>query len=70
MVLLCFPSTDSHQGPSEEKLIWDIFGKDNEKYNNLARPVKDESESLEVKFGISLQQIIDVVRPVGVRYAV
>ncbi|KAL6254405.1 hypothetical protein P5V15_014453 [Pogonomyrmex californicus] len=30
-------------------------------YNNLERPVANESEPLEVKFGITLQQIIDVV---------
>ncbi|KAG7206035.1 hypothetical protein KM043_003438 [Ampulex compressa] len=29
-------------------------------YNNLERPVANESEPLEVKFGITLQQIIDV----------
>ena len=33
-----------------------------EKYNKYSRPVKNENESLEVNFGISLQQIIDVVR--------
>lgn len=30
-------------------------------YNSLERPVSNESESLEVKFGLTLQQIIDVV---------
>jgi hypothetical protein len=30
-------------------------------YNTLERPVANESEPLEVKFGITLQQIIDVV---------
>ena len=36
----------------------DIF----EKYNKYSRPVKNENDSLEVNFGISLQQIIEVVR--------
>lgn len=31
-------------------------------YNPLERPVSNESDPLEVTFGISLQQIIDVVR--------
>ncbi|EFN70261.1 Neuronal acetylcholine receptor subunit alpha-7 [Camponotus floridanus] len=31
-------------------------------YNTLERPVANESEPLEVKFGITLQQIIDVIK--------
>ena len=31
------------------------------KYNNLERPVANESEALVLKFGLTLQQIIDVV---------
>ena len=46
------------EGPSEEQLIRDIF----DKYNKYSRPVPKEDDSLEVKFGVSLQQIIDVVR--------
>ena len=30
-------------------------------YNTLERPVENETEPLQVKFGITLQQIIDVV---------
>lgn len=30
-------------------------------YNVLERPVANESEPLEIKFGLTLQQIIDVV---------
>ena len=48
---------ESVQGPHEERLIDDIFNR----YNKLARPAEFENQSLEVKFGISLQQIIDVV---------
>jgi len=32
-----------------------------ENYNPLERPSSDESESVNVKLGLSLQQIIDVV---------
>ncbi len=54
--------TETQQGPSEERLIWDIFGHSGENYNKFSRPVRNENDSLEVKFGLSLQQIIDVVR--------
>ena len=53
-----FTPAGSAPGPSEDRLIMDLF----EKYNKYSRPVKNENESLEVNFGISLQQIIDVVR--------
>ena len=52
--------TDSLQGPHEERLIDDILVR--RRYNRLARPVSRESDALEVKFGLALQQIIDVVR--------
>ena len=47
-------------GPGPEtKLINNIM---NERgYNQYARPVRNESEAVEVKFGLSLQQIVDVV---------
>nr|ASO96849.1 nicotinic acetylcholine receptor subunit alpha 6 [Rhyzopertha dominica] len=44
------------QGPHEKKLLDNLLGP----YNVLERPVANESESLEVKFGLTLQQIIDV----------
>ena len=53
-----FCPAESKQGPSEERLIMDLF----ERYNKYSRPVQNENDSLEVNFGISLQQIIDVVR--------
>ncbi len=46
----------SLQSPQEEKLIDDIF----QSYNRLARPVAKYQDSLEVKFGLALQQIIEV----------
>ena len=44
-------------GPHERRLINDLM----KKYNNLERPVANESEALVLKFGLTLQQIIDVV---------
>ena len=32
-------------------------------YNNLERPVYNESEAVDLRFGLTLQQIIDVVSP-------
>ena len=50
---------DTLSGPHEERLIEDIFSK--RRYNRLARPVAQEEDSLKVKFGLNLQQIIEVV---------
>lgn len=47
----------SQQGQHEKKLLNMLL----ETYNVLERPVANESEPLEVKFGLTLQQIIDVV---------
>ncbi|KAK0072935.1 hypothetical protein PV325_010519, partial [Microctonus aethiopoides] len=43
-------------GAHERRLLNDLLAM----YNTLERPVANESEALEVKFGITLQQIIDV----------
>ena len=55
MVLLTWPS-DVHASPHERKLLKDLL----ENYNTLERPVFDESEPVELLFGLTLQQIIDV----------
>lgn len=47
----------TEQGTHEKKLLNKLL----ERYNVLERPVANESEPLEVKFGLTLQQIIDVV---------
>ena len=47
----------SQQGQHEKRLLNNLLGP----YNVLERPVANESEPLEVKFGLTLQQIIDVV---------
>ncbi|XP_073957775.1 neuronal acetylcholine receptor subunit alpha-7-like isoform X1 [Choristoneura fumiferana] len=46
----------SEQGPHEKRLLNTLLAS----YNTLERPVANESEPLEVKFGLTLQQIIDV----------
>ncbi|XP_057665387.1 neuronal acetylcholine receptor subunit alpha-7 isoform X4 [Diorhabda carinulata] len=46
----------SKQGPHEKLLLTNLLAN----YNVLERPVANESEPLEVKFGLTLQQIIDV----------
>ena len=48
---------DVHGGPHERRLLNDLL----EHYNTLERPVYNESEPLELLFGLTLQQIIDVV---------
>ncbi|EDW78187.2 uncharacterized protein Dwil_GK24143 [Drosophila willistoni] len=47
---------ESCQGPHEKRLLNHLLST----YNTLERPVANESEPLEVKFGLTLQQIIDV----------
>ena len=47
----------SIQGPHERLLLNQLLAN----YNTLERPVSNESEPLQVKFGLTLQQIIDVV---------
>lgn len=44
-------------GRHEKRLLNELLSS----YNTLERPVANESEPLEVRFGITLQQIIDVV---------
>ncbi|XP_017783650.1 PREDICTED: neuronal acetylcholine receptor subunit alpha-7 isoform X11 [Nicrophorus vespilloides] len=46
----------SEQGAHEKRLLKNLL----DEYNILERPVANESEPLEVKFGLTLQQIIDV----------
>ncbi|XP_066157966.1 neuronal acetylcholine receptor subunit alpha-7 isoform X4 [Euwallacea fornicatus] len=53
---LLFMLPGSQQGQHEKKLLNMLL----ETYNVLERPVANESEPLEVKFGLTLQQIIDV----------
>lgn len=52
-----FLFAESFQGPHEKRLLNHLLAA----YNTLERPVANESEALQVKFGLTLQQIIDVV---------
>ena len=45
------------QGPHEKRLLHHLL----DKYNVLERPVANESEPIQISFGITLMQIIDVV---------
>ena len=44
-------------GPNERRLLTDLMAN----YNKLERPVANESEAVVLKFGLTLQQIMDVV---------
>ena len=44
-------------GPHERRLINDLMAN----YKTLERPVANESEAVVLKFGLTLQQIMDVV---------
>ena len=44
-------------GPHERRLINDLM----RSYKSLERPVANESEAVVLKFGLTLQQIMDVV---------
>ncbi|XP_017892843.1 neuronal acetylcholine receptor subunit alpha-7 isoform X1 [Ceratina calcarata] len=56
VLLLTVLPRESLCGPHEKRLLNKLLST----YNTLERPVVNESETLEVKFGITLQQIIDV----------
>ncbi|XP_055598062.1 neuronal acetylcholine receptor subunit alpha-7 isoform X5 [Uranotaenia lowii] len=56
LCLLVICIRDSLQGPHEKRLLNHLLAT----YNTLERPVANESEALQVKFGLTLQQIIDV----------
>jgi len=55
LILTTWPS-DVLGGPHERRLLNDLL----EHYNTLERPVYNESEPLQLLFGLTLQQIIDV----------
>lgn len=47
----------AESGAHERRLLNDLL----EHYNKLERPVMNESDAVVLKFGLTLQQIIDVV---------
>ena len=57
-LLVIFLSLDSvDSGEAERRLLNELMGQ----YNKLERPVYNESDPLVLTFGLTLQQIIDVV---------
>ena len=50
--------------PDEQRLVNELFNKSN--YDNTVRPVMNASYSVEVKFGFTLIQIMDMVSPAHV----
>ncbi len=55
---LIFCVTETICGKHEKKLLRHLMAD----YDNMERPVEDESEPLMLTFGVTLQQIIDVVK--------
>lgn len=55
--LSIYQISDSLQGYHEKRLLNNLLNN----YNLLERPVANESDPLQVRFGLTLQQIIDVV---------
>jgi hypothetical protein len=49
--------SESLQGPHEKRLLHTLL----DHYNVLERPVANESDPLQLSFGLTLMQIIDVV---------
>ena len=49
--------TGAHSGSNERRLLNDLL----EYYNSLERPVFNDSDAINLTFGLTLQQIIDVV---------
>lgn len=54
--MFCFVAV-SEQGPHEKRLLHTLL----DHYNVLERPVANESDPLQLSFGLTLMQIIDVV---------
>lgn len=52
-----FYSTGTHAGSQEKRLLHSLL----DSYNVLERPVQNESDPLQLSFGLTLMQIIDVV---------
>jgi nicotinic acetylcholine receptor len=55
-----FVFAESLQGPHEKRLLHTLL----DHYNVLERPVMNESDPLQLSFGLTLMQIIDVVSSV------
>ncbi|XP_070543505.1 neuronal acetylcholine receptor subunit alpha-7-like [Ptychodera flava] len=56
ILLFLLYARDSHQGKNERRLLAALMNE----YNPFERPVANESLPIEIKFGLTLQQILDV----------
>ena len=56
LINVCVAGAES--GSNERRLLTDLL----EYYNMLERPVFNDSDAINLTFGLTLQQIIDVVR--------
>lgn len=64
MFLIFF--SDCLAGYHEKRLLHDLL----DTYNTLERPVVNESDPLQLSFGLTLMQIIDVVSVVEMSYSI
>ena len=51
------PCPGAYSGTQERRLLNDLL----EMYNHLERPVYNDTDAINLTFGLTLQQIIDVV---------
>jgi nicotinic acetylcholine receptor, invertebrate len=56
-IFLSLSLTGIHAGSHEKRLLQQLL----DQYNVLERPVANESDPLQLSFGLTLMQIIDVV---------
>ena len=57
LLVICLSLESVDSGEAERRLLNELMGQ----YNKLERPVYNESDPLVLTFGLTLQQIIDVV---------
>ena len=57
LLVICLSLDSVDSGEAERRLLNELMGQ----YNKLERPVYNESDPLVLTFGLTLQQIIDVV---------
>jgi len=58
LFILLYTASPTVSGPQERKLLHDLITESG--YNSLERPVFNDSEAINLTFGLTLQQIIDV----------
>ena len=58
LLLITFTFAGAYSGSQERRLLNDLL----ELYNSLERPVYNDTDAINLTFGLTLQQIIDVVK--------